>query len=466
MSQLEKLEGSALRIEEPRVVSGWGRTPRSLGRTLRVDGQSTEEKEARLSEALSDKALLGVVPRGLGRSYGDSATLAAGLLSDPEDWKDTFELDPHSSTLEVSSGFSLDEIMRKIVPRGFFVPVTPGTRYVTVGGAIASDIHGKNHHVEGSFAKHIRSMTLVSPTGIKNLCQDDNEFKATAGGMGLTGFVSKAVIDLIPIKTSKVFVTTKVTKDLAETVEELKTNDSRYRYSVAWIDCMAKGGTLGRSVITWGEHLEDLDHRSAEDPLHFDPKFVASIPDIAPSWLLNKFSVRVFNELWYRKGKLAKETSIESIETFFHPLDMVGDWNRLYGQKGFLQYQFVIPFEAEATLERIVKVLSDAAVPSFLAVLKRFGPESGNYMSFPKPGWTLALDIPAHRFGLGEMLDALDAMVVAEGGRVYLAKDSRVSKELIAIMYPELKRFQETAEALDPNFIFQSDMSRRLGLRG
>ena len=453
-------------ISSPTLNSGWGRAPKSLGKTLQLKGNGTKEKEELLSYFItSNTSSIKIAPRGLGRSYGDSSLLASGLLTDPEDWKDTFDFSPQNGTLRVSSGYSLDEIMRKLVPKGFFVPVTPGTRFVSIGGAIAADIHGKNHHVDGSFSNHIKELRLISPTGVYQLAQSDPEFKATVGGMGLTGFVSEALIDLIPISTAKMKVTTHVTQNIDDTIAELEANDTNYQYSVAWIDCMAKGGSLGRSVITWGEHLSLAEYDEDEDPLHFDPRFVASVPDIAPSWLLNRLSVRAFNELWYRKGKLTKEVSIESIETFFHPLDMVGSWNRLYGQKGFLQYQFVVPFGAEDTLIEAVQLLSNTKVPSFLAVLKRFGKGSGNYLSFPSPGWTLALDIPTHRYGLAALLDRLDTMVVSAGGRVYLAKDSRVSKDLIPTMYPQLDDFKEVASKLDPDNVFATDMSHRLALR-
>ncbi len=466
MSETESQRSSDFSISGPTLNSGWGRAPKSLGKTLQIKGAGTREKEVELLEFITTNGSSNkIAPRGLGRSYGDSSTLSSGLLTDPGGWKDTFDFDPSNGTLRVSSGYSLDDIMRKLVPCGYFVPVTPGTRYVSIGGAVAADIHGKNHHVDGSFGTHTKELRLVSPTGVHVLYPSDPEFKATVGGMGLTGFVSEAVIDLIPISTSKVKVTTRVTQSIDDTILELEENDTKYRYSVAWIDCMAKGKSLGRSVITWGEHLELSELTGAGDPLSFDPRFVASVPDIAPSWLLNRLSVRAFNELWYRKGKLAKEVSIESIESFFHPLDMVGSWNRLYGQKGFLQYQFVVPFGAEDTLKEAVRLLSNVKVPSFLAVLKRFGKGSGNYIAFPSPGWTLALDIPTHRFGLADLLDRLDALIVASGGRVYLAKDSRVSKHLIPMMYPEIDSFREVANRLDPECIFTTDMSKRLALR-
>ncbi len=466
MPDTESHRSNDLSISGPTLNSGWGRTPKSLGKTLQIKGGDTREKEVELLEFItSNDTSIKIAPRGLGRSYGDSSILSSGLLTDPNQWKDTFDFNSSKGTLRVSSGFSLDEIMRKLVPQGYFVPVTPGTRYVTIGGAVAADIHGKNHHVDGSFTDHTNELRVVSPTGVHVLKRSDPEFKATAGGMGLTGLVSEAVIDLIPISTSKMKVTTRVTQNIDDTILELEENDTKYRYSVAWIDCMAKGRSLGRSVITWGEHLDVSEFTGEGGPCSFDPRFLTSVPDIAPSWLLNRLSVRAFNELWYQKGKLSNEISIESIETFFHPLDMVGSWNRLYGQKGFLQYQFVVPFGAEDTLKETVRLLSNVKVPSFLAVLKRFGKGSGNYLSFPSPGWTLALDIPTHRFGLADLLDRLDSMVVASGGRVYLAKDSRVSKHLIPMMYPEIESFREVAHRLDPDNIFTTDMSRRLALR-
>ncbi|MGC8481312.1 MAG: FAD-binding protein [Acidimicrobiales bacterium] len=450
-------------IDAPRLMWGWGRSPKSLARIVHP---APSDKERSLLRFLQEDNGLRFAPRGLGRSYGDAALNAGEALSDPSDWQDVFELDEAHGRLRVSSGFSLDEIMARVIPHGYFVPVTPGTRFVSVGGAVAADIHGKNHHVDGSFGDHLRTLRLISPTGIWDLIPGDERFGATLGGMGLTGFVSECSFDLLPIETSYVKVTTKAPANIEATFAALESGDPLHRYSVAWIDCGATGSSLGRSVITWGDHLlRDELPSSISDPLNFAHSIRITAPDLAPSWLLNRLSIRAFNEAWYRRGKLREGVSIESIPQFFHPLDSVGEWNRLYGSKGFLQYQFVLPFGREDAMIEVISRLSRSNFPSFLAVLKRFGPSSEGFLSFPEPGWTLALDLPAHRRGLAELLDSCDEIVADAGGRIYLAKDSRVSPHLIPTMYPRLDDFRRVARALDPNFRLRSDLGQRLDLR-
>jgi decaprenylphospho-beta-D-ribofuranose 2-oxidase len=450
------------------LLSGWGRTPKSLSTALRFDDQ------ARTTDSLEDEFLSFIVgdgptltPRGLGRSYGDAALNAGGLVTDPSSWRTTFDLDEVQGTLTVSSGYSLDEILREVVPKGYFVPVTPGTRYVTIGGAFAADIHGKNHHHSGSFGAHITAATILTPSGRHTTGPGDRLFDATLGGMGLTGMVSKLQMKLHPIETAYLTVTTKAPKNFAQTLQELETHDDDHRYSVAWIDCSIQGSKLGRSVITWGDHttISDLKDARGADPLHYDPKVRIKAPHYAPSWLLNRLSVRAFNEAWYRKGLMDEGVSFQSIPSFFHPLDGVGDWNYLYGARGFLQYQVALPFGAEEVMEQLLHRLAHSGYPSFLAVLKRFGTSSTGLLSFPFPGWTLALDLPAHRPGLGHLLDLCDELILSAGGRTYLAKDSRVAPRHIPVMYPKLKQWQEIAEEYDPTGRFTSDLARRLRLR-
>lgn len=446
------------------LLSGWGRTPSSRAYILSTDPSDPEESLLRYLRSTGGKQL---TPRGLGRSYGDASLAAGGVVTNAEDWKQEFDLNLDKGSLRVSSGYSLDEIMRQIIPLGYFVPVTPGTRYVSIGGAFGADIHGKNHHVDGGFGHHCTDVRMILPSGVTTTNPGEDLFDASLGGMGLTGFVSSLRLSLIPIETAYVKVKTMALGNIEETFSALEEHDAAHRYSVAWIDCTKTGKGLGRSVATWGDHaqLSDLPNSKLENPLAFDPTVRLKAPDLAPSWLLNPLSVKAFNEFWYRKGRFSSGDSVESISSYFHPLDGVSDWNRLYGSKGFLQYQFVLPFGEEQLMIKILERLSRSGYPSFLAVLKRFGESSSGMLSFPKPGWTLALDLPAHRAGLSELLDGCDELVADAGGRVYLAKDSRISPHHIPDMYPRLPRWQRVSNELDPSGVFNSDLSRRLGLR-
>jgi decaprenylphospho-beta-D-ribofuranose 2-oxidase len=377
--------------------------------------------------------------------------------------------DVERGLVECDAGISLDRLMRLVLPFGWFPPVSPGTRFVTVGGAIAADIHGKNHHREGSFAQHVRSIDLLTADGqIRRLDpgHDAGAFWVTAGGMGLTGVVLRATVQLLSVETSSMTVDTERATDLEDLLDRLSRTDGEYRYSVAWIDLLARGGRMGRAVLTRGDHAprSALSGRRRTEPLAFAPRPIATFPGIVPSGLLRRSTVRAFNEFWYRKAPRERRGELQSIATFFHPLDGVLEWNRVYGPDGFLQYQFVVPFGEEDALRTAVERLSAAAAPSFLAVLKRFGPADPGPLSFPLPGWTLALDIPTRTPGLAALLDGLDELVVAAGGRVYLAKDSRLRPELLPQMYPRLDEWRAGRDSLDPDHAFSSDLSRRLGL--
>jgi decaprenylphospho-beta-D-ribofuranose 2-oxidase len=343
---------------------------------------------------------------------------------------------------------------------------------VTVGGAIAADVHGKNHHVAGSFAGHVTSFDILFPnieqtephTVTKEA--DPELFWATAGGMGLTGFITRATIQLKRVGSSLVKVDTVKTRDLDQTMAVLAEHDKKYGYTVAWSDDLATGGNLGRSIITSGDFaaIDDLDGRQRSDPFKFDPRARLAAPTVFPPGLMNRHSIRLANAAWYRKAPKLREHELQTISQFFHPLDGIRNWNRVYGPGGFRQYQYVMPLRAEAAVRRSFELVSAHRAPSFVTVLKRFGKADPGLLSFPTEGWTLALDFPARTPGLGPLLDELDKLVVAHGGRVYLAKDSRVSAATLEEMYPGLPAFRKLRADLDPAGVLASDLSRRLSL--
>lgn len=438
---------------------GWGRTNPSVAEVRQVDAASMRVEVARCGTR-------GALVRGLGRSYGDAAQNAGGLVL-------TLAEDSASPAIvggevTVSAGTSLDALMRAIIPAGWFVPVTPGTRFVTVGGAIASDVHGKNHHVDGSFGSHVSRMTLMRADGGTEVIDPSMPlFWATVGGMGLTGAILDATVRLTPIETSRMSVNTSRIDDLDALMDAMSADDDRFRYSVAWIDLMARGRSMGRSVLTRGDHapLAQLDASDRDDPLGFSPRQVASVPPLVPrQGVLNRLSVAAFNEFWFRRAPRHRVDEVQSISAFFHPLDLVGSWNRLYGSRGMVQYQFVVPFGEEAAVRTVVERLSDSRITSFLAVLKRLGAANPAPLSFPRAGWTLALDVPASSPGLAGLLHSLDDIVLDAGGRHYFAKDSCTTRAAIERGYPRLAEWRQVRATADPQGRWQSDLGRRLGL--
>ncbi|WP_405890139.1 FAD-binding oxidoreductase [Streptomyces sp. NBC_00133] len=442
-------------------LTGWGRTAPTTARLLRP--RTPEEAVA----AVRDWGARGGIARGLGRAYGDAAQNAGGAVLDMTALDRIRTIDAEAGVVVCDAGVSLQRLMEVLLPLGWFVPVTPGTRHVTVGGAVGADIHGKNHHVCGSFSRHVRSLELLTADGfVRTVLPGTDLFDATTGGMGLTGLILSATVQLHPVETSLMSVDTERTADLDDLMARLTASDHRYRYSVAWIDLLAHGRALGRSVLSRGEHapLEALPPRARRTPLAFRPRTLPAAPSLVPEGLLGRTTVGLFNELWYRRAPRSRTGELQTLAAFFHPLDGLPHWNRIYGRGGFVQYQFVVGYGQEDALRRIVRRISRRRCPSFLAVLKRFGAGDPGWLSFPLPGWTLALDIPARLPGLGAFLDELDEEVAAAGGRVYLAKDSRLRPELLASMYPRLPEFRALRAALDPRGVFTSDLSRRLSL--
>ncbi|MEV4226870.1 FAD-binding oxidoreductase [Streptomyces bobili] len=442
-------------------VTGWGRTAPTTARLIRP--RTYEEAVT----AVRDSGARGSIPRGLGRAYGDAAQNAGGAVLDMTGLDQIHAIDVAGGSVLCDAGVSLHHLMEVLLPLGWFVPVTPGTRYVTVGGAIGADIHGKNHHVSGSFSRHVVSLELLTADGtVRTVRPGTALFDATAGGMGLTGVILTATVRLQPVATTLMSVDTERATDLDDLMARLTATDHRYRYSVAWIDLLARGAATGRAVLTRGDHapLAALPARARSAPLSFRPARLPAAPAYVPEGLLTRRTVGLFNELWYRGAPRARRGELQRLSAFFHPLDGVPHWNRVYGRGGFVQYQFVVGHGREETLRRIVGRIARRRCPSFLAVLKRFGDADPSWLSFPVPGWTLALDIPANLPGLGAFLDELDAEVAAAGGRVYLAKDSRLRPDLLAAMYPRLDDFRALRAELDPRGVFVSDLARRLTL--
>ena len=451
------------------LLSGWGRSPRSSAELFTV--RKTGDAAALLRQACGsghDAERASVLARGLGRSYGDSAQNAGGNVLDMTAMAGIRSLDLDAGTVTAEAGLSLDALIRAVLPLGYFVPVTPGTRFVTIGGAIAADIHGKNHHADGSFQDHLLAFTLLTADGQEMCVTGDSQpdvFAATAGGMGLTGVVTEATLRLLPVETAYMRVDTERTSNLDETMERMVTGDAGYRYSVAWTDSLARGNSLGRSVLMRANHAAaaELPAKALGRPLGFKEGIGLPIPPWMPGGLLRHSTMAIFNEAFYRRAPIRETARIQSMATYFHPLDRLRNWNRIYGKRGLVQYQFVVPDGEEGALRLAFEMLSAAGVPSFLTVLKRFGPGHG-MLSFPAKGWTLTLDIPGGVSGLDELLDDLDEVVISAGGRVYLAKDSRLRPAALAAMYPELERWKAVRARLDPRGLLRSDLARRLDL--
>lgn len=451
-------------IVDRQLVAGWGRAAASSAKVARVTCQA--ELEAFVAEATSSSTP--VVARGLGRAYGDAAQCAGGLVLDCTSLDRIDSGSLADGVVRVEAGVSLDSLLRAIVPRGWFVPVTPGTAQVSIGGAIAADVHGKNHHRDGAFGHFVDRLSIVTPIGRLELTpvEDPEPFWATVGGMGLTGVVAEADLRLHRIESSRMLVDTFCAGDIDECMARLSDRDGAYRYSVAWVDCTARGRRLGRSVLSLGDHATsaDLPARARGGALDYAPARARGVPVTPPVSLIKPAAILAANELWYRKARLHGSGELTSIGAFFYPLDAIQDWNRLYGPLGFTQYQFVVPFGAERVIRAVIELLQAARIAPSLAVLKRFGAADPAPMSFPMPGWTLALDIPLAAHDIASVLDRLDDLVASENGRVYLAKDGRLRPDLLGQMYPRLPEWLASRSTLDPSHSFASDLSRRLGV--
>ena len=446
------------------LLTGWGRTAPTRAKLFKPHNLD------QLQSIVACRNERGLIARGLGRSYGDPAQNAGGHVIDMTGLAGVHAVDLAAGVVEVDAGLSLHRLMQLFVPLGLFVPVTPGTRYVTVGGAIASDIHGKNHHYDGTFGRHVLRMRILTTSGeILEATPETNAdlFRATCGGMGLTGFILSARLRMIKIETSAMLVDTTRVANLDDLMARMVDEDERYRYSVAWVDTLARGRKLGRGVLYRANHApaSSLDRKAAREPLSGPRASLVTIPDVFPPGLINPRTTALFNEVWFRRHPADERGRPQQLSAFFHQLDMVEGSNRLYGTAGFVQHQCVVPDGEEATLRWLLERFSERRVPASLVVLKRMGPANG-LLSFPLKGWTLAVDIPANWDGLADLLDDLDERIVAVGGRLYLAKDSRMRPEYLPAMYPDLPRWREIADRYDPERRLMSDLARRLQLRG
>ena len=402
------------------------------------------------------------IARGNGRCYGD-ASLAQVTISTLK-YDNVLSFDTASGVFECQSGITLDQVLEIIVPKGWFLPVTPGTKFITVGGAVASDVHGKNHHVDGCFSHHVMEMDIVTGNGQSVTCSPAHHpdlFEATCGGMGLTGIITRVKFRLKKIETAYIRQKQIKAKNLEEVInlfEEYK----HYTYSVAWIDCLKKGEEFGRSILILGEHarIEDLNEKQKSNPLKLPKKKQISFPFNLPSWALNNFTVKTFNYLFYTKNFKKEINNVVSYEPFFYPLDVVLHWNRMYGKRGFVQYQFVLPLEAKQGLIDIMKLIGESGMGSFLTVLKVFGKQD-SLISFPKEGYTLAMDF-AVKDGLMEFLDKLDEVVLKNGGRLYMSKDARMKPDALEAGYPKLEQFKAIIRKYNGQNKFCSLQSDRL----
>ena len=437
------------------TLSGWGGWPRSAARVVRPDDAG---------------ALTGIdpttrfIPRGLGRSYGDAAQLAGGVVMDMTGLT-RIELERDSGRITAGGGASLGEVISLALSHGWFLPVTPGTRHVTVGGAIAADVHGKNHHRDGSFGGYVERIRLLTVDArIRDVTPTDTAFSATVGGMGLTGIILEATFRLRPVTTSWMKVDSARGADLPAVMGMLASADRDRTYTVAWIDLTPAG--RGRGIVLAGDHadVDDLSARQRRHPLRRKTPHELGVPPLPGRGVVWPATVGVFNRLWFQRSPLREVDKLQPLDPFFYPLDLLADWPRLYGATGFLQYQFVVPDGAIDTLLAIAEVLTRIATPVSLAVLKRMGRGAGGLLSFPMEGWTLSADLPLGDPALGAELDGCDRLVAEVGGRVYLAKDSRTRPELIPVMYPDLAAWQEMKGRLDPGEQIASDLSVRLGI--
>lgn len=445
-------------IAKKMTVTGWGRYPRSEGPVYRP------EKRRGVAEVLGNGEHATFLARGLGRSYGDAALNTGGALINTTRLDRMLSFDASTGALCCEAGVSFTDIIDTFLPRGWFLPVTPGTRFVTVGGAIAHDVHGKNHHRDGTFGQWVDWFDLLTTTGETLRCsreENGDVFWATIGGAGLTGVILTVQFRLHRVESAWWEVDYFKAKNIDEVLSAIVSTEADYPFSVAWVDCMAKGASLGRSVLMNGRNAP-ASAIQGRDPLAPPRKLAKRIPVDFPQFVLNPWSMRAFNTLLYGKFATQKGVLVD-YDSYFYPLDMIGDWNRMYGKRGFIQYQFVVPMNQRQGLIDLLEMVSASGRASFLAVLKKFGPANEGLLSFPFEGFTLTLDI-AMRDGLVAFLHQLDRKLLDHNGRLYLAKDAAMTPATFRAMYPRAEEFKAIKHRLDPEGRLVSDLARRVGL--
>ncbi len=440
-------------------LSGWGRYPVQECEVWRPE---------RYRRLLLPNG--GMIVRGQGRSYGDAALNENGNVVLSERINRFIEFNPDTGLLRAEPGVTLEEIISVCLPHGWFLPVTPGTKFVSLGGCIAADVHGKNHFRDRSFAAAVQAFELLTADGAHLPCTRDNNselFYATLGGMGLTGIIGEVTMQLRRVDSAWMQVRQRKSPDLERVFADLAEGEADDEYRVAWIDCLARGRRLGRSVTMTARHAraDELPAARHARPLEVAPRRARTFPFDLPSWFLNSVSIGAFNRYYYAREGMRGGPFFSDYDRYFYPLDAIAHWNRMYGKRGFVQYQCVLPLDgAFEGMRDILERLSRSRRPSFLAVLKRLGEESGGLLSFPMPGYTLALDLPLRGRKLLPLLDELDRIVIERGGRVYLAKDARLSRDAFRAMYPRLDEWLAVKKHIDPDNRFTSSLARRLGL--
>ncbi len=427
-----------------KTYSSWGNYPK-----VTQAGCELNNKQSLLPEG-------SILPYGNGRSYGDSCLNKSGLVVSSSRLDNFIHFDPETGVLRCEAGVTLAAILNVVTRHGWFLPVTPGTKFVTVAGAVANDVHGKNHHLEGTFGCHVKAFELLRSDGSRLLCSaNENQewFAATIGGLGLTGFITWVEIQLKRVTSTAVLAETIKYQNLSDFFTLSKESDKDYEYTVAWIDCLASGDDLGRGHFIRGNHAP------ANAPVPESKKGKLSVPFTPPISLINQWSLKAFNHLYYERQQRSSIKQVAAYDPFFYPLDGIHHWNRIYGRKGFVQWQCALPMDAsEDAMQEILQLISKAKLGSFLAVLKVFGEvDSPGWLSFPMPGATLALDFPVNNVKTLPLLDQLDKVVVAAAGRIYPAKDARMKAEDFQQFYP---RWKELEEKRDPNI--SSDFWRRV----
>lgn len=433
------------KIEWDETKESWGKYPKSKAVVRGIVSRNQE-----FDEVVTDlDAKMAVLPYGQGRSYGDSCLNDQNILIPTDKLNRFIEFNRETGVLRAEAGLTFKEILDHIVPQGWFLPVVPGTQFVTLGGAIANDIHGKNHHVAGTFGCHVKSLELLRSDGSRRICsaqENSDWFKATIGGLGLTGIIIWAEIQLKKISGPWISRETVRFAHLARFFELTQESDQKFEYTVGWMDCLSEGPNLGRGVFFRGNHLLLKDVTEVK----LKKESIRTFPCNAPSFLLNRFTMKTFNSTYYHTHP-SRKSELVHYRPFFFPLDGINHWNRMYGKRGFFQYQCVVPFDGtESPLFEIIETFARSGLGSFLTVIKTFGNSpSPGMLSFPKPGVTLTLDVPNDGKKTLRVLDVLDEKVVEVGGRVYPAKDARMSKESFKAYFPERQAFEKYK---DPKF--------------